>query len=100
MCSHKAKTTTTLSSSLNPSTVGANVTFTAKVTAANGPTPVGSATFKNGTTTLGTVTLNSSGVATFSTKTLTAGTHSITGAYGGSATDLSSTSSALSQVVK
>jgi len=97
---NKAKTTTTLSSSLNPSTVGANVTFTAKVTAANGPTPVGSATFKNGTTTLGTVTLNSSGVATFSTKTLTAGTHSITGAYGGSATDLSSTSSALSQVVK
>jgi hypothetical protein len=40
-------------------------------------------TFLDGTTTLGTGTLNSSGVATFTTSTLAAGTHSITASYGG-----------------
>jgi hypothetical protein len=41
----------------------------------------------------------SSGVATYTTTTLPAGTDSITAGYGGSSTDASSTSTALSQVV-
>jgi Bacterial Ig-like domain (group 3)/Cep192 domain 4 len=89
---------TTLVSSLNPSTVGQAVTFTATVKPASIGTPTGSVTFKDGTTTLGTSAL-SSGIAKFTTSTLPVGTHSITAVYGGDATFLSSTSAALSQVV-
>jgi predicted secreted protein len=95
-----ATTTTTLTSSLNPSTHGTTVTFTAKVSAATGPIPTGTVTFKNGSTSIGTGTLNSAGDATFATSALTVGTHSMTAVYGGSADDLTSTSSSLSQVIK
>jgi len=46
-------------------------------------TPTGTATFKDGNTTLGTGNLNGSGVATFQTSSLAVGTHSITATYGG-----------------
>jgi len=92
-------TTTTLTSSLNPSTLGKSVTFTAKVTPASGAVATGTVTFKNGTATLGTGTLNSSGVATVSTTGLSVGTHSIDAVYNGSTDDLTSTSASLSQVV-
>ncbi len=95
----QASTSTTLTSSLNPSTHGDSVTFTAHVHADSGPTPTGSVTFKDGSTTLGSGTVNSSGNATFSTSALAVGTHSITAAYGGSSTDATSTSTALSQKV-
>src|SRR5581483_7146951 len=52
-------TSTALRSSISPSVFGQNVTFTATVTAQQGGrTPSGSVTFKDGTTTLGTGTLN------------------------------------------
>lgn len=95
----KASTSTTLTSSENPSTHGTSVTFTATVKAGTGPTPTGSVTFKDGSTTLGTGAVNGSGVATFSTSALAAGTHSITAAYGGSSNDATSTSATLSQSV-
>jgi hypothetical protein len=94
-----AKTTTGLTSSANPSTAGDSVTFTAKVTAETGPVATGAVTFKDGSTAIGTGTLNSSGVATLSTSSLTSGTHSMTAIYEGSTDDLTSTSAALSQVV-
>jgi hypothetical protein len=94
-----ASTSTTLVSSSNPSTHGSSVTFTATVKAGSGPTPTGSVTFKDGSTTLGTGTLNASGVATFKTSALAVGTHSITAAYGGSTDDATSTSATLSQKV-
>jgi hypothetical protein len=72
----------------------------AEVAAATGSTPTGTVTFKNGSTSIGTGTLNSAGVASLTTSTLTTGTHSITAVYGGSAEDLTSTSSALSQIVE
>jgi two-component sensor histidine kinase len=90
-------TSTSVASSLNPSTFGQSVTFTATVTSSGG-TPTGTVTFKDGTSTLGTGTL-SSGKAKFTTSTLSKGTHSITGVYGGSADFLSSTSPALTQTV-
>jgi hypothetical protein len=93
----QASTSTAVASSLNPSTSGKAVTFTATVTSGGG-TPTGTVTFKDGTTTLGTGTL-SGGKATFTTSTLTEGTHSITAVYGGSSNFLTSTSPALSQVV-
>ena len=94
----QASTTTTLVSSLNPSAFGESVTFTATVTPEFTGTPAGTITFKNGTATLGTKTLTA-GVATFSSTTLTVGTHSITAVYSGGTSFLTSTSSAVSQVV-
>src|SRR5262249_26933563 len=60
--------TTTVTSGVNPSAFGQNVTFTATVSAAGSGsgTPTGSVTFMDGTTTLGTGTL-SGGSTTFST---------------------------------
>jgi hypothetical protein len=77
-------TTTVLTSSVNPSISGQQVTFTAKVTGANGGTPTGSVTFSDGSTVLGTVTL-SGGKATYTTSTLSVGSHSITASYSGDA---------------
>ena len=88
-------------SSANPSVFGESVTFTATVTA-NAPgsgIPTGTVTFLDGSTTLGTGTLNGSGIATFSTSALTVGSHSITVVYGGDTDFTTSTSSALTQVV-
>ena len=94
-----AATTTGLTSSVNPSTVGESVTFTATVSDGSANVPTGTVTFLNGTTTLGTGKLNSSGVATFATSALPAGTDEITASYGGDANNEASVSSALAQVV-
>jgi hypothetical protein len=88
-----------LGSSLNPSTYGQPVTFTATVTSGSGITPTGSVNFNDGSTTLGSAMLNSSGVGTFSTSTLAAGPHSIVAAYLGDANNPAASSAALSQVV-
>jgi hypothetical protein len=93
----KPATTTTLSSSLNPSSYGQTVTFTATVSATSG-TPTGAVTFKDGSTVLGTGTVTS-GKATFTTTTLSAKIHSITAVYSGDSTFAGSTSSILSQTV-
>ncbi len=97
-------TATTLSSSTNPSSVGAAVTFTAVVTAPNGGglVPDGSVNFLDGSTVIGTATLNASGVATLTISTLSNGQHSITAAYDGDAAKyiLSSTSNTLTQSVE
>ena len=86
-------TTTTVTSTPNPSYDDEPVTFTATVvvtgsTLAN--TPDGTVTFydTDGATKLGSATLNSSGVATFTYSKLTVGTHTIHAAYGGSETGL------------
>jgi sugar lactone lactonase YvrE len=75
-----AGTVTTIATSGSPVTVGANVTFTATVTTVTGVVS-GNVNFSDGSTLLGTVTLNSSGVATFSTTTLSAGSHIIAAAF-------------------
>jgi hypothetical protein len=69
-------TTTQLTSSQNPATVGQSITFTATVTSANG-SPTGSVTFTDGSVTLATVPLSSSGNASFTTSSLSAGLHAI-----------------------
>ena len=99
---NKANTSTSLVSSANPSKFGQSVTFTATVVRipAGSGTPTGTVTFKEGATTLGTGTLNGSGVATFTTSTLSVASHSITAEYGGDGNFNTSTSSALTQVVQ
>jgi sugar lactone lactonase YvrE len=59
------------------------------------PTPTGTVTFTSGTTTIGSATLDSSGVATL-TPNLSPGTYSIVAAYGGDAQHSPSTSSPVS----
>jgi hypothetical protein len=93
-------TTTTLTSSPNPSGFGQSVTFTATVTAQRGGSPTGTVSFLDGTTSLGTSSLNGSGVATFPTSILTVGTHGVTATYNGDANFDPSTSSVLYQIVQ
>ena len=89
-----ANTTTTVASSGRTATVGANVTFTATVSSPNA-TLTGVVSFTDGSTALGSSTLNASGVATISSTTLSPGTHTITasfasdGNFNGSAASLS-----------
>jgi probable HAF family extracellular repeat protein len=93
--------TTLTSADPNPSTFGQGVTFMAQVGAgsAAGLVPTGQVTFMDGSTTLGTATLDDSGDATLSIDNLSAGSHSIVAQYGGDSTFPGSSSDALSQVV-
>jgi Bacterial Ig-like domain (group 3)/Abnormal spindle-like microcephaly-assoc'd, ASPM-SPD-2-Hydin/Beta-propeller repeat len=96
---NKATTTTTLTSSLNPSTFGQSVTLTASEAPQFSGTVTGTVTFYDGTTLLKTVAL-SGGAAKFTTSTLASGTHSITATYNGSASFDGSTSAPVNQVVR
>ncbi|MCB0048646.1 MAG: Ig-like domain repeat protein, partial [Caldilinea sp.] len=98
---------TTLASSANPSVYGQSVTFTATVTDSVGSAvPTGVVTFTDGTTELGTGTLNASGVATYTISSLISGPpgtpgqpHPITAEYGGEGGFVGSTSQTVNQVV-
>ena len=97
-------TTTSLSSSANPSSLGASVTFTAKVAISGGGSvvPDGLVNFFDGTDVIGSVAIDASGMANFSTASLSSGTHSITATYNGNTAKnvVGSTSAALSQDVQ
>lgn len=103
-------TITTLQTTATSITIGSSVSFTATVApnavpiatvsgvraqAANSAVPTGTVTFLDGTSTLGTGTLNASGVATYSTVTLSLGSHSISASYSGDASNAASTSAAI-----
>jgi hypothetical protein len=86
-------TTTITSSSVNPANAGDSVTFTVTVTP-DGTTfvPIGTVTFMDGSTVLGTASLNnlenetnppSTNTATFTTSSLPGGTDAITAVYSG-----------------
>jgi hypothetical protein len=80
-----ARTTVSFSASPSPAVVGQLVTLTVHVSV-NSPgvaTPTGNVIFKDGVTTLGTVAVDSSGNATFTTSSLAAGSHTFTLTYGG-----------------
>lgn len=92
---------TNLTSSPNPSNSGQTVTFTATVNAAAFKAmPTGSVTFFDGSTNIGSVSLNSHAVATLNTSTFTAGTHSVKATYNGDSNYVTSTSSPVSQLVQ
>ena len=86
-------TATAVQAAPNPSIAGAAVTLTATVAPAPAGTPAGTVSFFNGSTLLGTANLNSSGVATFNSSSLPAGTNTITAEYSGNAGFTTSTSS-------
>jgi hypothetical protein len=94
-----AATTTTVQSSVNPSTAGQNVTFTATVASTTLGTIAGTITFFDGATQIGSPVTVSGGSASISTTTLAQGSQSITARYSGNSAFSASTSSALSQTV-
>src|SRR5205085_11627365 len=93
---NKIASTTTLGTSPNPSVSGSSVTLTAIVSPSSA---TGSVQFVNVATSLGSATV-SGGQAQLTLSTLPVGSDSLTASYGGSATYLASTSSAVTQVVK
>ena len=101
-----ASTTTSVTSTINPSAVGQQVTYaaTVAVTSPGSGTPLSSdtVTFKDGASTLscgsGSVAFNGT-TATCVVTPSTAGSHSITAVFGGDANYATSTSSALTQTV-
>src|SRR5262249_49924258 len=92
-------TSTSLSSTPNPSVTGQTVVLTATVTAVSPATgtPSGTVTFMDGTTSLGVATLVNGRPSLSSA--LRGGPHSLTVAYNGTASFLSSTSLAVTQTV-
>src|SRR5207248_7907153 len=83
-----ATTTTSVASSVNPSTFGQSVTFTATVSHNAPGTPNGTVSFYDGGASIGQGAVSTtSGVstATFSTPNLAVGTHTLTATYSGDA---------------
>ena len=93
-------TTTSLTASADPITVGSTLTLYASVSAvAGGQTiPGGTVSFMDGTTLIGTGTL-SAGAASYSTTSLRIGTHLITAVYSGDTNYTASTSAVLDEFV-
>ena len=90
-------TVITVTASPNPLFDGRSATLTATVVPA--PSPAGIISFYSGTTLLGTGTLNSAGVATFTTSSMVFGADSITAVYPGNADFAGSTSLAVTETV-
>jgi hypothetical protein len=96
----KSATATTLVSSLNPSIYGQSVTWKAKVTTLGSVSPTGTVNFAWDGYSIGTATLNVSGVATLTKSNLNVYTYPLTAVYSGDANNAGSTSAVLNQVVK
>lgn len=87
-------TATALASNINPQEIGSPVTFTATVTAPGATAiPGGTVTFLDGVTSLGTVTLDSTGSAAFTTSSLALGQNSITASFASASPDYQSSNS-------
>jgi hypothetical protein len=95
----KSSTTTSFVSSLNPSIYGQAITWTATVTSSGSITPTGKVTFTWGNT-IGTATLNASGVATLTKSNLNTDAFPLMAVYSGDAANLGSTSAVLNQLVQ
>jgi hypothetical protein len=90
-------TNTTLTSSGSSAGYGQPLTLTATVSGTG--TPTGTVSFYDGSTFLGTGTLDSTGHATLVTSALGVGSHSLSAAYGGDTNFAASTSSALAETI-
>ena len=93
----EARSAATLSSSLNPSTAGQAITFTATITSPT-VTATGPVTFTAGKTVLGTAQL-SKGKASFTTSTLAVGSTEVTATYHGDS-NIAESSASVAQTVQ
>ena len=94
-------TTLALVSSQPVSNVNSPVTFTATITPTTpttAPTPTGTVVFTDGATNLGTVNVSAS-AASFTTSSLTAGTHTIAATYSGDTLYTGSTANLMQKVI-
>ena len=98
---NQAATSSTLTSDTSPAVFGQTVTFTATVSvnAPGAALPTGTVTFYDGSSVLGSGTLDSSGRATFSTSALNVGDHVITAIYSGDGDCNTSSSAGLTQTI-
>jgi hypothetical protein len=94
---NKAPTTTTTTSSGNPEVVGDTVTFNLSVKPALNGVPSGTIALLDGTSSIGSTTLDAAGNANINISNFTAGSHSITGSYAGDTNFTASTSPILNQ---
>lgn len=93
-------TSTTLASSVNPAAAGQSVTFTADVVIVGQPlVPAGTVTFLDGSSVLGTASLNAAGLATLTSSSLASGSHTISANYAGSSATAASSSTPLAEMV-
>jgi hypothetical protein len=92
-------TMSSLSSSLNPSTYGQKVTWTATVTSSGSITPTGTVKFTWSGRTIGLATLNGSGSASLTKSNLNTGSYPLAAVYMGDTENSGSTSTVLNQVV-
>jgi hypothetical protein len=95
----KNATAATLASSLNPSIYGQAVTWTAMVTTSGSVLPTGEVSFTWNGHSIGTVTLDASGMATLTKSNLNADPYPLTAVYIGDTYNATSTSTILNQVV-
>jgi hypothetical protein len=93
------QTSTALVSSLTPSTFGQKVTWTATVATSGPAAPTGTVNFNWSDFSIGSATLNSSGVATLTRSGLSADLYPLTAVYKGDASNASSASPILNQVI-
>lgn len=94
----QAASAITLASSTANANLNASVTFTAKITSSTIGSPTGSIQFLNGSTVLGSSSLNSQGVATYTTNALPAGNSTINAVYAGDQNFTGSMSALMQQV--
>ncbi len=92
-----APTAMTLTTSGSPSLAGTPITFTATIASA-APLVPGTVSFFNGTTLLGTGTIDAAGVATYTTSSLASGSYTITSVYTAS-NDFGSSSATVTETV-
>src|SRR5579863_124263 len=98
--SSRAATTTSPSASSTQATSGQAITFTATVAPkSRSGVPTGTVAFSDGSTQIGSVSLNSSASAAFDTSTLSVGSHSIAATYSGDANFAASTSAPISVTI-
>ncbi|HTB94239.1 MAG TPA: FG-GAP-like repeat-containing protein [Candidatus Sulfotelmatobacter sp.] len=95
----QANTSVSINSSPNPSTPGQSVTFATTVMPSTSGVPTGSVTFSDNGTPSVSVQLDAAGSASFTSSSLTTGTHSITWSYSGDSNFAASTSPVLTQII-
>lgn len=96
---NKDTSTTTLAAAPASVKAGEPVTLSATVMNSGQVSVSGTVTFRDGSATLGTATLNASGIATLVTSALGGGSHTLTAVYAGDTNNSGSTSTALSYSV-
>ncbi len=95
----KQLTQAVVTSSANPTLTLSPLVLTATVTNSGVGVATGTVTFSDGPASLGTATLNASGIATLTVPQLSAGSHSIAAAYAGDGANFATSSPATLQTV-